>query len=274
MLEIKQQLASGDKSTYAGVNGCKYITIHETANEDVGAGAQRHADLQSNGYTASWHYQVDDIEAIQSFPHAVRCGHAGDGRGPGNYDSIGVEICVNSDGDFKKAVKNTAELVRKIMAEEGIPLSNVVQHNKWSGKNCPTNLRNGSKGVNWSDLIGMIKDAPDIVQGSNPVGKPSTVVKPKPSINKSNLSVDGYLGKLTIMALQRYFGTPIDGVISKPSTVIKALQKLLGVKADGYLGPITIRAMQKRIGTPVDGVISKPSTVIKELQRRLNKGKL
>lgn len=91
---------------------------------------------------------------------------------------------------------------------------------------------------------------------------------------KENLIVDGYLGKLTIQALQRYLGTPVDGVMSRPSTMVKALQKLLGVAQDGFWGAITTRALQKRFGTPQDGIISKPSTMIKELQRRLNKGKL
>jgi|SRR5690625_451774 len=98
--------------------------------------------------------------------------------------------------------------------------------------------------------------------------------KPKSNKPVAKLKVDGYMGKLTISALQRYFGTIVDGVISKPSLVIKALQKLLGVKQDGYFGPITIKALQKRFGTVQDGVISKPSLVIKELQRRLNRGKL
>ncbi|MEH7223243.1 N-acetylmuramoyl-L-alanine amidase [Bacillus sp. JJ1566] len=98
---------------------------------------------------------------------------------------------------------------------------------------------------------------------------------PKPAdLAKENLVVDGYLGSKTISALQRYFGTPVDGFISKPSVVIKALQKWLGVTQDGYFGPITITALQKRLGTHVDGYISKPSLVIKELQKRLNKGNL
>lgn len=279
-LVIKRQLVAGRAKTSAGTNGRKYITIHETANTSVGANAQAHANLQSKGFSASWHWQVDDKQAIQSFPHTVRCWHAGDVRGVGNYESIGVEICVNSDGDFRKAVVNAAELVRKIMADEGIPLSNVVQHNRWSGKNCPTNLRNASKGISWGEFIELV--AKDVVQVSKPktpevATKPSTQSKPKTSVTKSpaeSLVIDGSFGPLTVRALQRYFGTPVDGVISRPSMAIRALQKLLGVTQDGYFGPITIKALQRRFGTPVDGVLSKPSMAIKELQRRLNRGKL
>lgn len=117
-----------------------------------------------------------------------------------------------------------------------------------------------------------IKNANFIYAGQTlKVGASKAIAVEKP---RENLKVDGYLGKLTISALQRYFGTTVDGVLSKPSMVIRALQNLLGVTQDGYLGPITIRAMQRRFGTTQDGVISKPSLVIKELQRRLNKGKL
>lgn len=157
MVAIKQQLVSNRKSTYAGTNGRKYITIHETDNFDRGAGAERHAKLQSNGFSASWHWQVDDKVAIQSYPHTVRCWAAGDGHGNGNYNSIHIEICVNPDSDFKTAVKNAAALVRKIMKDENIPIAHVVQHNKWSGKNCPQGLRNGSRGINWNQFKEMLK---------------------------------------------------------------------------------------------------------------------
>ncbi len=113
------------------------------------------------------------------------------------------------------------------------------------------------------------------VPGQTPTPEPAPSLKPEPvNLPIENLVVDGYLGPKTISVLQRYFGTPVDGFISKPSLVIKALQKWLGVTQDGYLGPITITALQKKLGTPVDGVISKPSIVVKELQRRLNKGNL
>ena len=156
MVKIRKQLVSSRRNTYGGGNGRKFITIHETANTARGANAQAHANLQSNGFGSTWHYTVDDKQAIQSFPHSVRCWHAGDGRGNGNMNSIGIEICVNSDGNFYKAVQNAAELTKQIMKQEGIPLGSVVQHNHWSGKNCPTNLRNGNKGVSWSDFKRMV----------------------------------------------------------------------------------------------------------------------
>src|SRR5690625_7961607 len=97
--------------------------------------------------SSSVHSSVDDKELIQSLPHSSQCFHAGDGRGGGNTESIAIEICVNSDGDFRKAVENAAKLTRKIMKDEGISIMNVVQHNAWSRKDCPTFLRRGSKEI-------------------------------------------------------------------------------------------------------------------------------
>lgn len=104
---------------------------------------------------------------------------------------------------------------------------------------------------------------------------PTNNPTPVSSTPKATLKVDGYLGGNTIKGLQAYFGTVVDGIISKPnSQVVRALQKLLGVKVDGDWGPNTTKALQRRFGTVVNGVISKPSLVIKELQRKLNAGKL
>ncbi|MCB2411779.1 N-acetylmuramoyl-L-alanine amidase [Demequina sp. TTPB684] len=159
---------------YAGTNKRLYITIHETANPNDGADAQAHANLQSRGNvrTASWHEQVDDREAIQSYLDTDRCFHAGDGRGNGNLNSYAIEICVNRDGDYIKAVQNAATRTRQLMAQHGIPLSRVVQHNHWSGKNCPTFLRSGSQGIGWNDFLALVAGSPVTV--SNPKPTPST----------------------------------------------------------------------------------------------------
>lgn len=97
----------------------------------------------------------------------------------------------------------------------------------------------------------------------------------KPSTTK--LAITGKLDVPTIKALQQYFRTPVDGKLSKPSLLIKAMQKWLGTSQDGYISTSysnMVAALKRRYGTPVDGMLSNVSLVIKELQRRLNKGKL
>src|SRR5690625_959705 len=188
MVKITKNIVNRTDRVYGYNNKKKYITIHETANTSKGADAATHGRLQQNGFSASWHYTVDDKQAVQSFPHSAQCWHAGDGKGNGNLNSIGIEICVNSDGDFKKAVKNAAELVKKIMSDEGISIGNVVQHNHWSGKNCPTNLRNGSKGINWNGFI-------DLIKGKEFAGAPKQKVKSTPGKTISQMADEVIAGK-------------------------------------------------------------------------------
>ncbi|MGE6616428.1 S-layer homology domain-containing protein [Bacillus mycoides] len=119
----------------------KYITIHETANTSKGANALNHAkylDSQARGNTdrsASWHFTVDDKEIYQHLPLNEVGWHAGDKTG--NYESIGIEIAVNSDGDYAKAVENARKLAAYLMNELNISLDHVQKHQFWSGKNCP-----------------------------------------------------------------------------------------------------------------------------------------
>ena len=138
--------------TYNGTNSKKYIVIHETANTRAGADANAHARLQASGNSraASWHYTVDDKEIVQSFDDNKQCWHAGNRFY--NENSIGIEICVNNDGNFKKAVENAVKLTKHLMDKYNISVNNVIQHNQASGKNCPRYLRSGEKGVSWGDF--------------------------------------------------------------------------------------------------------------------------
>lgn len=103
-----------------------------------------------------------------------------------------------------------------------------------------------------------------------------TVVNPTEYLEKDfpgmvNLLLeDGEWGTKTTLRLQQYFGTTQDGIISKPSDVIKAIQRAVGATPDGYLGPDTISKMQIHFGTPVDGIISHPSLMVKAMQKALN----
>ncbi|MFP3636962.1 N-acetylmuramoyl-L-alanine amidase family protein, partial [Bacillus sp. SIMBA_033] len=97
-----------------------------------------HASFVKRSSTAvSWHYTVDENCIYQHLPLNENGWHAGAGRGTGNMKSIGIEICENADGNFEKAIENAQWLIRQLMQEQGISLSNVVPHKHWSGKECP-----------------------------------------------------------------------------------------------------------------------------------------
>ena len=156
---IRQKLVPetiANKVTYGKGNKKLKICIHETDNTKIGSNADAHARLQYNGNSrqASWHWTVDDKEAVQSFTHDYRCWHAGTTKG--NNEAIAIEICVNSDGDYRKAVQNAAFLTAKILKDEGLTINDVVQHNYYSGKNCPRVMRSGSV-IPWSSFIQMVK---------------------------------------------------------------------------------------------------------------------
>lgn len=182
-VKIRKHLVSKDvasRVTYGGRNPINYIVIHETANTNRGADADAHGRLQANGNSrsASWHYTVDDKEAVQSFDDRAQCWHAGSRKY--NEQSIGIEICVNEGGNFRKAVENAAELTRQLMRKYNVPTSRVIQHNQASGKDCPRYLRNGSKGVNWTDFKRLI----DGKTNSKPTSK-----KPSKSVKTTNKTV-------------------------------------------------------------------------------------
>jgi N-acetylmuramoyl-L-alanine amidase CwlA len=131
-----------------------YITIHTTGNTAANADAKSHAHYQANGSggrQASWHYTVDDLEIWQSFPDSAACWHTG--TTVGNESSIGIEICDNSRSGFVKACENAAELTAHLLKIHNLPMKNVVQHNYWSGKDCPLEIRRGDWGVNWEGFF-------------------------------------------------------------------------------------------------------------------------
>ena len=120
----------------------KFITVHETDNTSAGAGASAHANYICNpSTTESWHFTVDEKEIYQHLPINENGWHAGDGgSGAGNRQSIGIEMCVNSDGNYEKTLNNAAALVSYLMKVTGVGIGNVYPHQHWSGKNCPRKL--------------------------------------------------------------------------------------------------------------------------------------
>lgn len=101
----------------------------------------------------------------------------------------------------------------------------------------------------------------------------TTITKVTKKSTKTGIAVDGIWGSATTLKLQQVYDMKYqDGKISKPSSLVKVLQKHLGVTQDGYMGPKTIKKMQRKLGTPVDGKISSPSQLVKAMQKKLNAG--
>lgn len=108
------------------------------------------------------------------------------------------------------------------------------------------------------------------------------------SDQSTGLTVDGIGGPATVAAMQRFFGTTEDGVISGQnknlyryypsiksvtfggmgSPMVIKLQNWAGTKADGVWGKDTSKAVQRKLGVADDGIFGPDS--VKALQRFLN----
>ncbi len=118
----------------------KYIVIHETDNFEKGVGALNHAEYlkRNNTSATSWHYTVDDKEIYHHIPDDEIAHHAGDEEG--NEYGIGIELCVNIDGDFEKTFDNAAKLVAYLLKAYDLSIDNVKTHHDFSGKDCPHSI--------------------------------------------------------------------------------------------------------------------------------------
>jgi N-acetylmuramoyl-L-alanine amidase len=153
---IKDFIAKGRPNRSGDPNLMKYITIHNTDNVSKGANAKSHANyLKTTNAKVSWHYSVDEDNVYQHLPDSEEAYHTANTLG--NNQSIGIEICVNSDGDLKKATDNAIELVKILIKKYNIPTYNIKQHFYWSGKNCPSFIRAG-KPYNWTKFIEKVED--------------------------------------------------------------------------------------------------------------------
>lgn len=148
-----------------------FITWHETSNYTAGANAAMHERFARDGggdEGVSFHYVVDDREAYHLIPDDEIAWHAGDGaNGPGNNSSIAIEQCVNRDGDLDRARRNCATLVALLMRRHGLTrvALEVVQHNRWSGKNCPLLIRDGGL---WPEMLGLVQAAYEAQEPQSP----------------------------------------------------------------------------------------------------------
>lgn len=123
-------------------NSKKYIIVHDTGNKSSTAWAKNNRDyFNSTGNSAksSAHYIVDSRDGgtiIEALTNNVTGHHIGDGKNMSdvtNTNAIGIEMCVNSAGDFNVTLQHTKALVKELMRKYNIPASRVIMHNNATG---------------------------------------------------------------------------------------------------------------------------------------------
>ena len=226
----------------------EYITIHNTAND---ASARNEvAYMLSNNNQTSYHYAVDDKEAVQAIPLNRNAWHAGDGgSGTGNRKSIGIEICYSKSGGsrFDKAEKNAAYLTAVLLKKRGWGINRVKRHKDWSGKNCPH--RTIEKG--WNRFLKMVQAELDKLNKKKKSGKPAvpskTLVKGNTGAAVETLQelmnwfISKGLIKAVKLALDRSFGPATKKVVKIWQKAAKKKGYYTG-RVDGNFGPLSHKA--------------------------------
>lgn len=139
-----------------------YIVVHDTGNRDNGADADAHFNYYNGGNrNSSADIFIDDKKILKiNDYHTYYTWHCGDGKGKygiTNANSVGVEICINSDGNYAKAVENAVVAVYELMHELDIPLDRVVRHYDASRKMCPATMSSNSWKA-WKDFKTMLTE--------------------------------------------------------------------------------------------------------------------
>lgn len=131
----------------------EFVVIHNTGNN---ASARNEIEYMiSNNNETSFHYAVDDIEAVQGLPLYRNGWHASDGNGIGNRKGIGIEICYQTGTleQFRKSEDNAAFLVAKILKERNWDISRVKKHQDFCEKRCPKRTLE----MGWQRFLNMVQ---------------------------------------------------------------------------------------------------------------------
>ena len=133
------------KRCYVGQNKPAYVVIHETDNWSKGAGAKAHATAMKNGNLAGTvHYYVDSDSVYQTLDHKDGAWAVGDGKGKygiTNRNSINIEICVNPESDYYKAVDKAEQLAASLLKQYGWGTDRLKRHYDASRKHCPRRIQ-------------------------------------------------------------------------------------------------------------------------------------
>lgn len=148
----------------------KAVVVHWTANQKAGANAEANRSYFNQGFRpASAHYIVDSDKVLLCIPEDEVAFHCGDkpqgrykpagvamieGKRTPNYYTIGVEMCVNADGDWLTTYEKTVQLCAQLMVKYTLPLSQLLRHFDVTGKMCPLPFIDQVQWAKFKDRVG------------------------------------------------------------------------------------------------------------------------
>jgi N-acetylmuramoyl-L-alanine amidase len=204
MLLTNKNARPGTKITPRG------LVIHWTANEGKGANAVANRNYFNKPTTeASAHYIVDDKQIVRCLPENEMGYHVGARQykpeavaklsSYPNNCTIGIEMCVNADGNFQETYRRTVELAADILKRYGWGVDRLWRHFDITGKNCPAYFVSDDFARKYTGLTATQAWAKfkDDVQRKLVTANPQPAQKPVDKvsieINGKRLSVQGYL---------------------------------------------------------------------------------
>lgn len=235
----------------------EYITVHETANTAPGADADMHARFLANGGGSegvSFHYCVDDHHATHMIPDNENAWHAWDGaNGTGNRKSIAIETCVNSDGDWPKTLANLAQLIAYLSQKHNIPIANVVEHNHWSGKDCPHIMRLAPP-----EFDKVVANANDLLSGAS---EPDHLVIDVPGVGQKWIEGAIYERYADRVDALQVWGLPLTGMFTDGDDEVQVFERAIfrhrpgawPAKFDVLLDLVGVMEAQRRTYRDKDG---------------------
>ncbi len=162
-------IKKANRKLSGGTGKVQYITIHNTADVKEAPGttdAEQYAraTYAGNMNDVRVHYYIDDRDCWQLLRENEVGWHAADGNGPGNEQSIAIEIIMSGKGDAadKGAEKRGALLAAILLKRHGLGIDRLKTHNHWMGqpdrivsgvrKNCPQYIL-----PHWQQFVSEVK---------------------------------------------------------------------------------------------------------------------
>ena len=137
----------------------EYVTIHNTWNFGPAANERDYLNKRRDNTYISFHFAVDEKEAVRILPLDVCGWHAGDGSGKGNRASIGIEICRSrctgaDEPLYRGAEENGVKLAAWLLDKYHLPFSALRKHQDWSGKYCPHRILDEQRWESFKARVG------------------------------------------------------------------------------------------------------------------------